>query len=833
MTSLHLICNAHIDPVWQWNWAEGMGEALSTFRIAADMCDKFDAFVFNHNESLLYQTVEQQDPVLFERIVQLVEQGKWHILGGWYLQPDCNLPSGESILRHILTGRRYFAEKFGVVPTIAFNPDPFGHSRGLVQILQKTGFTGYLFMRPDPSPYTLTDLSQDFLWEGYEGSTVIGHRLNTSYNSPRGNAAQFIEEYIQAQGGAAQPGTNMRLWGVGNHGGGPSYKDLQDIEALIEQYKDEIDIHHAIPEEYFDGLNAAELPRFTRDLNPIFVGCYTSMPAVKYLHRRLESQLMLAEKMSSQASLCGLLPYPDSELDKAEKSLLFCQFHDILTGACVPSAEKQAIQKLCYGLQICEDAIQNAFFALAKGQPQAQADTIPILLYNPHPYPVEGIFSCEYMLPDQNWSDLFTDAELYDGKDRIPSQLEKEQSNINLDWRKRITFFTFLPPMSMKRLDCKLVFRDRNPQSPQPITESLSLSGDKGRLVMKLSADGRITQICFRDTTVTTDGLGELTVFRDSVDPWEMQALKINEQIGKFRLMTPIEAASFTHCVDRSDGGFEPLRIIEDGDVRTVVEGLYTYASSSARITYALSKHSPVLDIDVTLYWNEKDALLRMRFPHAFNDADYTVQDMYGSKSIPEDESETVGHAWSLIRSFEKNSSMQILSDISYGYMANPHNLYANLLRSPAYTAHPLPNRRILSNDRFSHRSGQGEWHFRFRVRFGTPATLTANCETETQAFLEMPDPLPLFSTSYDQPAYTPHPLRLTGATLTSMHPDISGEGFVVRLFNPLKAPCEATLEVEGTSHSLTFGPFEIKSYRILGNRLTEISLLESSPICS
>ena len=96
---LFLICNAHLDPVWQWEWEEGAAEALSTFRIAAKFCEEYDGFVFCHNEALLYQWVEAYEPELFTRIQKLVKQKKWHIMGGWYLQPDCNMPSGEGFVR--------------------------------------------------------------------------------------------------------------------------------------------------------------------------------------------------------------------------------------------------------------------------------------------------------------------------------------------------------------------------------------------------------------------------------------------------------------------------------------------------------------------------------------------------------------------------------------------------------------------------------------------------------------------------------------------------------------------------------------------------------------
>src|SRR3972149_3992688 len=125
---VHLICNAHIDPIWMWQWEEGAREAISTFRTAADFLEEFPDFVFNHNESLLYEWVEEFDPTLFDRIQRLVKAGRWNISGGWYLQPDCNMPGGETFVRLIATGRRYFAEKFGVRPLVAYNFDSLGHN---------------------------------------------------------------------------------------------------------------------------------------------------------------------------------------------------------------------------------------------------------------------------------------------------------------------------------------------------------------------------------------------------------------------------------------------------------------------------------------------------------------------------------------------------------------------------------------------------------------------------------------------------------------------------------------------------------------------------------
>ena len=165
MKELHLICNAHLDPVWQWDWNEGTSAALATFYSAVDIAEEYD-YIFCHNEALLYEYVERFDPKLFARIKELVEAGKWHIMGGWYIQPDCNVPSGEGFVRQIETGLKYFKERFGMRPSVAVNFDSFGHTQGLVQILSKCGYEGYI--RPDHGRH---------LWSEGPGNVRPGYGL--------------------------------------------------------------------------------------------------------------------------------------------------------------------------------------------------------------------------------------------------------------------------------------------------------------------------------------------------------------------------------------------------------------------------------------------------------------------------------------------------------------------------------------------------------------------------------------------------------------------------------------------------------------------------------
>ncbi|MBU1948968.1 MAG: alpha-mannosidase, partial [Candidatus Eisenbacteria bacterium] len=422
--TLHMVCNSHIDPVWLWDWEEGAAVTLATFRTAADLCEEFGNLIFCHNEAILYKYVEEYEPALFKRIRRLVRAKQWHIMGGWYLQPDCNMPSGESFVRQILLGKRYFREKFGVDVTTAMNFDPFGHSRGLVQILAKSGYDSYIYCRPGwsdgaaPAPI--------FDWVGFDGSEIRAVLATAHYNSPPGGAAARTAQWIQTQsyqahhlqdvppaspsGGALQR-VSLLLWGVGNHGGGPSRRDLGDLAMLIRR-STATKVDHSTPEAFFKDHRRAypSVPRHDGDLNPWAVGCYTSMIRVKQKHRELENTLYMTEKMAAAASLQKLTEYPRSALREAGCDLAVSEFHDALPGTSIQSVEDATLRILDHGLEILSRVKARAFFALAAGQRRAREGEYPILIYNHHPYRTECVVECELQPNWPHCTDRFMQA---------------------------------------------------------------------------------------------------------------------------------------------------------------------------------------------------------------------------------------------------------------------------------------------------------------------------------------------------------------------------------------------------------------------------------------
>ncbi len=148
MSEVYMIGNAHLDPVWLWRWQDGFSEILATYRSALDRLYEFLETKFTSACAVYCQWIEKMAPDMFAEIQEIVKQGRWEIIGGWFLQPDCNIPSGESFMRHTLISQRYFKEKFGVTATTGYNVDSFGHNAGLPKILRSGGMENYVFMRP-------------------------------------------------------------------------------------------------------------------------------------------------------------------------------------------------------------------------------------------------------------------------------------------------------------------------------------------------------------------------------------------------------------------------------------------------------------------------------------------------------------------------------------------------------------------------------------------------------------------------------------------------------------------------------------------------------------
>lgn len=210
---LHMIGNAHLDPAWFWQWTEGYHEAKATFRSALDRMNEYPDFVFTCSAAAYYEWIEQDEPEMFAEIRRRVQEGRWAIVGGWWIQPDCNAPCGESFARQGLIAQRYFQSRFGMRAHTAYNVDSFGHNGMLPQIFRLSGMENYVFMRPMKHEKSLP--ANIFLWESADGSRVKAFRIPIAYCTWEPELRERMEECLREMPPEAPAA--MGFYGVGNH----------------------------------------------------------------------------------------------------------------------------------------------------------------------------------------------------------------------------------------------------------------------------------------------------------------------------------------------------------------------------------------------------------------------------------------------------------------------------------------------------------------------------------------------------------------------------------------------------------------------------------------
>jgi alpha-mannosidase len=832
--TVHLLCNSHLDPVWLWEWPEGAGEALALARTVCDLCEEFEGFVFNRNEVQFYQWIEEYDPGLFRRIQALVKARRWHVMGGWFLQPDCNLPAGESFVRQILVGRRYFRERFGAEPTTAANLDSFGHTRGLVQILARSGYDSYLFCRPKLHESSLP--APALTWVGYDGSEVTAVLAESHYNSAPGEAAEKIRGWMEKEEGKR---VRHVPWGVGDHGGGPSRRDLRAVAELVEEGTG-ARILHSTPEAFVADLRArgGPLPRHEGDLNPWAVGCYTSAMRLKRNHRRLESTLFLAEAMAATAWAQGKMEYPRDELAGALRALLANQFHDILGGTSIPSGEETALDELGHGLTLARRVQTRAFFALAAGEASDLEDGHPIFVYNPHPFPLRTVVECELQPAWPHREDQYGIPTVTRRGRRIPAQAEQQESNINEDHRKRVVFAATLKPSSMNRFDCSFTKVRKRPAPKARIRNGVLRFRNEELDVVVNARTGLLDRFRIAGEDTLAPGALRPLVMRDNADPWGMTVSGFRKPAGRFNLMSQAAAARFAGV----DGERLPaVRVIEDGPVRTVVEALFGFGGSAICQRYKLPREGAEVEVELRVLWQEKDRMLKLSIPTPWKAGRVMGQVAYGVEAFPGNGAEMVAQRWLAVLGGEGGSetgpgggesALTVINDCTYGFDFKGGELRLSLLRAPAHAAHPTGSGRpILHQDRFTPRMDQGEHRFRFWLTGGPAQERIATAPREAQARNQLPPSLAYRPPRGSGSALSGPMLGDKAIQLTAFKRAEEGEELILRLFEPTGRTRQTTLTVPcaGVKTRVKMGPFELKTLRVdpSTGAVREVNLLE------
>ena len=623
----------------------------------------------------------------------------------------------------------------------------------------------------------------------------------------------------------------MMMWGVGDHGGGPS---RQDIEALNLAFTrdPQIKLSHSTPEAFFAELEGQrdQLPVHRKDLNPWAVGCYTSQVRIKQKHRLMENELYSTEKMLTSAAMQSGLSYPQAELLEASRTLAQAEFHDTLPGSSIQPVEEASLRLLDHGLEILSRMKARAFFSLAKGQPKAGEGEIPVLVYNPHPYPVDAVVECEFNLIDANWQEIFTNIKVFKGDEGLPAQVEKEHANLNLDWRKRVVFRATLQPSQMNRFDCRTQVLPAKPAPELAAQDGVFHFTTRELDVIINAQTGLIDRCRIRGVDILKPQACQAVVIEDNEDPWGSMVHRFDQRAGVFSLLSPQESARFSGVRLPS---LAPVRVIEDGAVRSVVEAVFGFETSRLCLRYKLPKQGSEIEVEVRVHWNEKNRLLKLLMPGMDPAARFKGQVAFGTDDLPDNGDEAVAQQWVGAFSDEVATAFTVINDSTYGSSYAKGEIALTLLRSPAYSSLPLMDRELVVQDRYTPRIDQGERLYHFWLNAGQPAERLAQVGREALLHNEKPMTVSFFPTGEGATSLPLVVLSDNAVLLTALKKAEKDNCLVLRLFEPTGKACHThvSLPWAGMEQDVNLGAFEIRTYKVDVEKHTweTVNLVEES----
>ncbi|MEU4193172.1 glycoside hydrolase family 38 C-terminal domain-containing protein [Kribbella sp. NPDC026611] len=804
---LHLIGNAHIDAVWLWQWQEGYQEARATFRSALDRMDEYPDYAFTADSVAYFSWIAEHDPGLFERIKKRVAEGRFEIVGGWWVEPDCNLPGGEAFVRHALYSQRWLVEHLGVIATVGCNVDPFGHNATLPQLLSKSRLDSYTFLRPQKHERELP--GQKFWWESADGSRVLAYRIPHEYCSPGGEISGHVAKALQQLPVTTEP--LMVCYGVGNHGGGPTIENIESIKQLAER-----DLYPAMfpstMRRFFDEARTSDdVPVHTTELQPHAIGCYAAHSGVKRQNRLAEQALLAAEKWSTIASVVSGMPDATGELEHAWKQVLFNQFHDIAAGTAIEPAYDDARDQLGEAKAIAARLANRSIQSIARQiDIPAESAMVPVAVFNPHAWPVTATVEHELGYP----APLRGAIALREGLDGRLLDVQEVRSAATAHGRRRVAFTASVPPLGYQLYTMRP--GEGSYHLGQPSDDRLVLDNGRVRAELDPRTGWLSTLACEDGPNLLASGVAHAQVIDDDTDTWSH---------GVRSLWKTIDAFHVTR-----------VRRLADGPVRQLIRVESAYRNSRLIEEFVLDAESDAVEVRVTVDWREQLKALKLCFPFAVKDSEATHEIPYGHLVREQNREEVPSHAWVDISG--PGGGVALLNDGKYSFAVDGSNpdqpvLAMTAVRSPAYAWH---DPQQLDDDGIYSYLDQGIQHFTYRLH---PHAADWRAAHVVRHAAELNQPVtPLIECFHDGPLPTAHSyLSVAGAdhvliSVLKRAEDNDG-ATILRGYETAGHPAEARIDLPllNRSFTATFTPHEIKTLRIPPEAPpTTLDLLEWPP---
>ncbi len=701
MLTVHLIFNAHIDPVYLWGWPAGADEVLATCRSACDRLEANPDLIFTRGEAWAYRLVQELNPPLFARIRKHIEAGRWEIVGGWWIQPDCNQPSGWAMQKQIELGQRYFQKTFGHSPLVAYNVDSFGHAATLPGYIHQAGQRYYVMMRPQEHEMTLP--ARLFRWRGYPGTPeIVTFRIAVGYGTGNENlSAPELVSRVRAAATQLPEGIahTMLFMGVGDHGGGPTER----LIALCREHMTAIDgvrLVFSSPRRFFDAVapQIDRLPLVTGELQMHAIGCYSVHRGVKTALRRAEHLLLQAQTALEVAPPSKSMPL---DLEPAWQRVAFNHFHDTLGGTCIPSAYPQMEAQLGQALALADDAVHLALRRKIQSFPNDIHQRAILLNASDRPFDGYtefdpwlggwGAWTPEHRLLDE--ADRNVECQALAGEAIVPGPPPRVLCRLRVEPGQLRVLRIMAPGHSAADRAAKPAELPTAPAGLTILPEALSQRESQG---LGTGVDWGRRQLSLAGLTLP---LPRLALLEDPTDTW-------------------------SHGVDRYVEGtvtsahWDDPVVLESGPLRTAMIQTGCIGTSPLRWEWRLYAGEPYVELVLRVEWRQQRQVLKLILsaPTPFEGRVDGI--MGGELERPNNGREVPCRDFTLLRCGDGRQLGIVCPDV-YALDASAHRLRLTLLRSPLMACH-IPHPGAAPRGQYSDR---GEHVFRFRFLAGPGAT--------------------------------------------------------------------------------------------------------------
>ncbi|MBR4910118.1 MAG: alpha-mannosidase [Clostridia bacterium] len=803
----YLIGNAHLDPIWQWRVSEGLSLIRSTFRSALDRMNENKSYKFTSACAGYYYWIKAVDPDMFAEIRQRVKEGRWGFVGGMWVQPDCNIPSGEAFCRHLLYSQRFFKENFGAITGVGYNVDSFGHSAALPQLLKKSGIDNYIYMRPSRDTENPALPPENLhKWVSPDGSFVTAFRIPDLYNGDLSEERLKKYYYDKTQ-------DQMIFFGIGNHGGGPSKEHLAKAEKLIENGQ----FVYAVPGEYFGEVEGTDMPVVTGDLKHHAPGCYSANSRVKYENRRSECELVSAEIFDTLSAVITGGDFHGAEFEKAWQRVMFNQFHDVLAGCCIKEAYPDAYNAFGYARQKARelenlalqrisarikttDFLKADFSEMRDRLWYREGEGSPIVVFNPHPFTVKtyvsfGAYSVTRVV-DHNGND-------------VPFQMVRASYTDSMNTKKCL-FEVDLPAMGYRVY--YIYKKTEDSSETKMITNLRATENTLENNLVKVTFDsesGAVTSYVLKaeKREFAKGKLCRAVVCDDSMhDTWSHNANFFNADIGVF--------------------GEGRLSLIENGPIRATVKSVTKYGNSVLKRYYTLYKNDARLHLRCILDADEEYKVIKFSFPANVRSPKAVYSMPYGFIEKEPNGEEDAAHEWVDLLEEGTRAGLALINDGKYSHCAVGNDLRVIVARSCAYLDHYGADYR----DEEMEFIDKGEQEFGF-ILYPHLEDVTADI-TGCAKLFNMPPAL-IQETHHDgvlPQEYSAFGINRENVSVSALKRGEDNDGIVLRTVETAGVPTTASINFKaiGKSFELTFTPHEVKTVRIgEDGEIKEIPIIE------